>query len=84
MSHKVELWCWVQGDEFDSTSPVEVLLSDQVDTLKGAIKVKKKPSLDHIAAGSLGVCRPVFPSVLSVISRLSSSLSLCTFFAGFS
>jgi hypothetical protein len=49
----LNLNCWVHGDEPQNVFTVKIPKTDNVSTLKDAIKEKKKPLFDHIPADSL-------------------------------
>jgi hypothetical protein len=51
----LKLNCWVLGEDSARIFPVEVDHDNNVGGLKEAIKKKKKPAFDHIAAHSLDV-----------------------------
>jgi hypothetical protein len=45
--------CWLDGDDVSQVFPIKIPGTESVGSLKDAIKAKKKPVLDHIAADSL-------------------------------
>jgi len=57
----LELYCFVFDDDPSQVFPVKIAITESVGTLKNAIKDKKKPALDHVAADSLTLWKVSIP-----------------------
>jgi hypothetical protein len=49
--------CWVLGDDPERVFSIKIAKSETIDVLKDAIKEKKKPVFDDIAADSLDLLK---------------------------
>jgi hypothetical protein len=71
---EIRLFCWVQGDDFQSVFPVDINLGDSVGHLKKAIRVEK-PSFKNVAADSLRLSK-VDRELSYVLVHISDSCSV--------
>jgi hypothetical protein len=70
MAAEISLNCWILGLDDARAFSVDIFLSKTVDHLKDAIKKKKEPALDHIAADQLDIwqvkrSRAAYPPLLT-------------------
>ena len=62
MPAEISLACWIVGLDDANAFPVDILRSKTVGHLKEAIKKKKEPILNHIAADQLEVWKVSDPA----------------------
>jgi Crinkler effector protein N-terminal domain len=71
MPSTFDLNCLVLGDDPSCLFPVKIAATESVGILRDAIKDKKKPELDHVAAGSLLLWKVSIPLNESFKNNLS-------------
>ena len=62
MAGIISLNCSILGPDVDNAFPVKISRDETVGALKDAIKEKKAPKLDHIAADELDVWKVGHPA----------------------
>ncbi len=79
MSETITLLCWVLNTPINRIFPVKVGHDEIWGTVKGAIKEKKKPEFDDIAANTLDlwkVCHCAITHVVMLNSQFQRSTSV--------
>jgi hypothetical protein len=54
-SNKIELYCWILGNDPSKLSPVQIEKTQTIAYLRTAIKVEKKQALRHYDSGTLAL-----------------------------
>jgi hypothetical protein len=72
MANVVTLQCWLHGDDPKRVFPVKIDQTDVVGALKDAIKEKKRPEFDHIAADKLDLWTVAIPLDDSLNKKLKN------------
>ena len=67
----LQLNCWVFGEDPNSIFPVKIVATKTVSTLKDAVKEKKQPVLNHIAASMLVLWKVSIPNNDSLKTNIS-------------
>jgi hypothetical protein len=67
----LDLYCWALDDDPLLAFPIKIAKSETVGGLKDAIKDKKKPEFDHVAADRLNLWKVSIPDDRSLKENIS-------------